>query len=177
MLKPALYLSFILAFGLLQIGCTPPQKEKSLSLSKINIVVFLGVECPISQQYSLTLEKLKDQFDAIDSMTFTAIFPEQISLSEANEFLNTYTLSFDPFIDKDLEWVKKLNASVTPEVFILTQDYKILYQGAIDNWYVRLGENRQHISQHFLGDNLQALINGANLPYPKTKAIGCLIEK
>ncbi len=106
MLKPALYLNFFLAFGLLQIGCTSLQKEESLSLSKINIIVFLGVECPISQQYSLTLEKLKDQFDSIDSMTFTAIFPEQILLSEANEFLNTYALSFDNFIDKDMDWVK-----------------------------------------------------------------------
>ncbi len=157
-------------------SCQTNDHDLMNDLSPVNVIVFLGTECPISQQYSLTLENLKKEYAQADSLNFIVLFPEKIRQSEADNFLKTYTMSWQPFVDADLIWAKKFNATVTPEVFIVSKELEILYQGAIDNWYRALGENRQIIDEHYLRGNLQALLSGEELPFANTKAVGCFIE-
>ena len=151
-------------------------QEESILLKSINVIVFLGAECPISQQYTKTINDLHQKFGN-DTLSFLAIFPENLTKKEESNFRSTYSIRFKSLIDEDLSLVNKLSATITPEVFIVDEDWNILYQGAIDNWYVKLGENRPIITEHYLNDNLKALIHHKQLPYSNTKPVGCLIEK
>ena len=157
-------------------SCQSSQEPLSNHFSAVNILVFMGTECPISQQYSLTLENIKQAYHSADSLTFIALFPKNISQREAAAFLNNYSMTFRPWVDTDLTWARRLKATVTPEVFIVSKDLNILYQGAIDNWYKTLGENRQVVNEHYLKENLHALLQGKKPPFRKTKAVGCFIE-
>lgn len=166
----------ILGTSLALWSCEVPREHLQDHLTTHNVLVFMAVDCPISQQYSLTLQKIRGGYDSLDSLNFIALFPGKTSQREAESFLDTYSLSFQAITDPDLKWAKKLRAQVTPEVYIVTRDLEILSRGAIDNWYSALGQNRQVIDEHYLSDNLQALFSGQALPFPKTKAIGCFIE-
>lgn len=60
--------------------------------------------------------------------------------------------------------------------FIFNTHGKLVYQGAIDNWAVDLGQKRQVITAFYVRDVLQAMIDDAPIPYTKTTAVGCFIE-
>ena len=72
---------------------------------------------------------------------------------------------------------RKLDASVTPEVFILNQDNQTLYSGRIDNSYFGVGKKRTITTKNELRDALTALVNGKEIPIKHAPAVGCLIEK
>ena len=169
-------LTILLGTSLALWSCEVSRERLEDHLAAYNVIVFMEVECPISQQYSLTLQKIREDYASLDSLNFIALFTGKTGQKEAESFLDTYSLSFRAIADPDLAWAKQFRAEVTPEVYIVTRDLEVLSRGAIDNWYSALGQNRQVIDQHYLRDNLQALFSGKELPFPKTKAIGCFIE-
>ena len=72
--------------------------------------------------------------------------------------------------------LEHLGAKVTPEVFLLDQEYTIHYNGAIDNWFYSLGKNRNLITSHYLEDAMNSLLNGTKIQIPYVQAICCYIE-
>ncbi len=70
-----------------------------------------------------------------------------------------------------------LNASVTPECFLLDSNLNILYNGLIDDWIKELGRKRQNIDNNYLEDALSAYLKNKEILNKETKAIGCIIEK
>ncbi|MBP8250143.1 MAG: hypothetical protein KAX72_08570, partial [Chitinophagales bacterium] len=78
--------------------------------------------------------------------------------------------------DEQSSLVNQLQASITPESFIVDNKGKVVYSGAIDNWAVDLGQKRQVITEFYVRDVLYALLSGSKIPYHKTTAVGCYIE-
>ena len=76
-----------------------------------------------------------------------------------------------------MKLTKRLDAKTTPEVFILNDKNKILYQGAIDNLYYDIGKKRPEASIFYLKDALNSIINKQKITIQKTEAIGCDIER
>jgi hypothetical protein len=62
---------------------------------------------------------------------------------------------------------------VYAEVFV-EKDGVIVYRGMIDNSYSALGQ-WSPADKHYLYDVLTAIINGEEVPWENTTAIGCLI--
>ena len=69
-----------------------------------------------------------------------------------------------------------LKATITPEVFMLNQQQKVIYQGRIDNWAYEVGRKRTVITEHNLRDAIKTFKKRQPIAYPKTKAVGCFIE-
>ena len=93
-----------------------------------------------------------------------------------DSFLNVYELPLEIIYDHNYSLVNDLKASITPEVYLIDENNKVQYQGLIDNWLGELGRKRQFISQYYLKDAIESLINGEEVRIKKTKAIGCFIE-
>ena len=112
-----------------------------------------------------------------DQIDFYGILPgSSYSHEEMDSFLNVYELPLDIIYDYDYSLVKKLKASITPEVYLIDGNNKVQYQGLIDNWLGELGRKRQFVSQYYLKDAIESFINGEEVSITKTKAIGCFIE-
>jgi len=79
-------------------------------------------------------------------------------------------------VDKGFKLSKKFNATVTPEVFVLNEKDQVLYHGAIDNWFYKLGQNRIEITEHYLDDAVGQALNQQPIIRPYIKPIGCFIE-
>jgi peroxiredoxin len=62
-------------------------------------------------------------------------------------------------------------AKVTPHVFVLDQQRKIAYVGAVDD-NVKATEAKTH----YLRDALDALLAGKQPPNTETKPVGCVIQ-
>jgi thiol-disulfide isomerase/thioredoxin len=121
---------------------------------QLTVYFFIASSCPISQQYTKEIIRLKEQFRDQEVKLIT-VFPNDGKKSikkEIKKFNSTYELA-TPFIDdKHFKLTKKLKATVTPEAFLISSNGKIIYHGAIDNWYYQLGKNRINITAHYLQD-------------------------
>jgi len=62
-------------------------------------------------------------------------------------------------------------ARVTPHVFVIDQQGKIAYVGAVDN-----DMTAEKATKHYLRDTIDALLAGKKPPQDKTKPFGCGIR-
>jgi len=155
--------------------------NEEITLSEISdhtatVITFLSPECPLSENYTKTLNDIQQEFKG-KNIDFINIFPGTFySAEEIHSFIKTYNLKQNNLPDKKLLLVKYLNASITPEVFVLNNKGSVVYSGAIDNWAIDLGEKRQVITEFYLKDALNAILQNKKITISKTKAVGCFIE-
>lgn len=144
---------------------------------KATVLLFLSPECPLCQSYSLTINQLQQQFKE-KGVRFVAIVPGQTyDNNTILAFKHKYKMqNLEWFTDKQLLLTKKVEAQITPEVFVFTPNGELVYQGRIDNWAYELSKKRSVITEHDLKNVLTNIVNNKPVSFYKTKAVGCFIE-
>jgi thiol-disulfide isomerase/thioredoxin len=141
---------------------------------KATAVVFLLVDCPASQSYTLTLNNLAKKYPQVHLI---GIFPGTYSTNqEMQDFKNTYHINFPLLKDPKLDIVKYLHATIAPQCFVVGQNSQIVYQGRIDDWMYGPGKKKTTVSEHNLEDAMKSVIAGQPVKVKTTKAFGCFIE-
>jgi thiol-disulfide isomerase/thioredoxin len=148
----------------------------SAVLIKARVTVFLSTECPISQRYAPRLAELHREFSR-KGVAFAAYFPLRTDDSRTlARFRREYPLPFPIKPDSRQVAARRFQAKITPEVVVQDAQGTVVYQGAIDDWFVSLGKHRPEVTQHYLRDALRLVLAGRVVVPPKTEAIGCFIE-
>lgn len=140
----------------------------------LTVVIFLAPDCPISQNYSAFLRGYNIEFG--DTAPMTGFIPPYFDQESIEKFQEKYRIPFALKQDIDLHFSKLLHASVTPEVFLIERSGRVLYRGAIDNWYYELGKHRASVTENYLTDAIRAVVSGEEVKIDSTSAIGCFIE-
>src|SRR5262249_17103156 len=91
----------------------------------------------------------------------------------AKEFRYAFPLLLDP----KQTLVKLVNATITPQVAVLSAAGKGLYLGRIDNRGEEFGKTRFQATHADLREALDAVLSGQPVPHPTTKSIGCAIDR
>ena len=151
--------------------------ETSTEKNTPQVAIFMAVDCPITQKYMTSIKEIASLF-AEKQVNVTGYFPAGLSKKEEGEFRAEYQI---PKLirledDKKHEWTDKLNAKVTPEVFVISND-QVVYRGAIDNWFYELGRYRLEITEHYLIDAINASLEGKKPAVAETEALGCFIQR
>jgi peroxiredoxin len=147
-----------------------------LKNNKASIILFLSPDCPMCQNYTLTIKQMEEQYEKA-GIHFYGIFPGTwYSVEEIIRFKKEYQLNINMLLDKDKQLTHLLKATITPEAVVINHDGKILYQGRIDNWMYTAGKKRLVITKHELKDALEAIVNNRTISVSKTDPVGCLIE-
>lgn len=149
----------------------PPQRA-------IEVYIFMGEECIISQYYTLSLKQLWNEY-AGESIQFTGFFPNPSSSPEKiKAFQDKYELPFPLSLDLQQEQMRRFGVKVTPEVVVFDKDHsQILYQGRIDNTYFRVGKRRTITTKTELDQVLQAVQANETPAVENAPAVGCFITK
>jgi thiol-disulfide isomerase/thioredoxin len=142
--------------------------------SNVEVIIFLGSECPISQKYVNTLNQIYLAYQN-KGVKFTALFPEKVDIKIIDAFTSELGVKFPCLLDKRMRKARQLEASITPEVFVLKQG-NVMYQGAIDDWFYELGKYRKEVTQPYLKNALDAVLNNEMVEVKKTEALGCFIQ-
>lgn len=149
---------------------------QQLSANKASVFIFLSPDCPMCQNYSLTINQLCDKYN-MHGVKFYGVFPGlNFDKTEIETYINTYKLKPDLLMDKDKYLSTFFGAKVTPETFVIGKMGNILYKGSIDNWMYEPGQKRTLITAHYLDDALQAITSNTTIKTISTEAKGCLIE-
>lgn len=143
--------------------------------STVTVLIFLAIECPISQKYMTRLEEIKQTYKT-SAVQFIGIIPGFDTWPNVEAFKKQY-LSTIPFMrDKKMKLSKRLGATVTPEVFVIDKEYHLAYHGALDNWFYSLGRNRVEATENYLTDAIDSVMKNELVKLKHTQPIGCLIE-
>lgn len=142
----------------------------------VTLYIFLSDECVITHYYVPTLNELHDAYG--DQVEMIAVFPNFSSKpKKIAAFYEKYGLNIPHRSDYYKKLSRKLGATITPEAVLYNHSsHKILYQGRIDNSYVRIGKRRRVTTAKELEDALSAWLAGKDIPVQKTEAVGCFIN-
>jgi len=150
-------------------------KERSLkSLAGKNgtVLLFIAVQCPVSNAYNERMEKLAEDYKAkgIAVIGINSNVAEDAAAVKAHA--TEHKLSFPILKDPGNKIADKLGASVTPEAYFLDSNNKLLYHGRIDN-----ARNPAQLETSDLRNALDAALAGKVIEKTEAKAFGCSIKR
>ena len=150
--------------------------NKDQNSTLVTVFIFLGTECPFSQNYTKTLNSLFEKYQS-SGVKFVGLFPNSDdSKRKIKTFKKKYGLKFKVKSDKKHKFTNLYEAKVTPEVIVLNSTQNKVYSGKIDNWAEELGVRRSVITEFYLNDALHSIINNLPIKISKTEGVGCFIH-
>ena len=142
---------------------------------KVVVLVFVRTDCPISNRYAPTIQKLSAAHDG--KALFWLVYP---SKSESAEAIRTHDREYGYKIpslrDPQKALVKESQAQITPEAAVFDGKGHLVYHGRIDNLYEEVGRARTVATTHELEDAIEAALSGKSVPASSTHAVGCYIS-
>ncbi len=145
---------------------------KSLAGKNGTVLIFIAVQCPVSNAYNERMEKLAQDYRAkgINVIGINSNVKEDAAAvkAHAGEHNFTFTILKDP----GNKIADKLGASVTPEAYFLDPNNKLLYHGRIDN-----ARNVEQLETSDLRNALDAALAGKAIEKTEAKAFGCTIKR
>lgn len=150
-------------------------KERSLkSLAGKNgtVLLFISVQCPVSNAYNERMEKLAQDYKAkgIAVIGINSNVAEDAASAKAHAAENK--LSFPILKDPGNKIADRLGAQVTPEAYFLDAGNKLVYHGRIDN-----ARNAAQIESNDLRNAIDAILAGKAVEKAEAKAFGCTIKR
>jgi peroxiredoxin len=148
---------------------------KSLKQNKASIIVFFDPECPICQKYTKNLTEMDKKYSK-EGIELYVIYPFKVLEAKSlAEFREKYKFDLPIIYDPKRKLLKKLKANYSPEVFLLDNKRKTLYNGAIDNWFYGLGRNRAVPTEFYLLDAINAFKNNQTVKVKYVEPVGCML--
>jgi hypothetical protein len=182
------FLTIILLGGILFTAC---QKEKiifetydhraflldTMAGKRGTVYIFLAPECPLSENYTLTINQLQAQF--VDSgLQFYAVISGKLYDSVAiRDYAKRFPLTLPLLVDTGYYFSTQFKASTTPEVVLFNAQNEKVYQGAIDDWATELTQLKASATHYYLMDAMNAVLKNEKIKISKTNAVGCYIER
>ena len=153
------------------------EHPKTLTQAPDKIIIFMAVDCPITQKYMNSIKGLAQKYQS-HHIVVEGYFPAGLTRKQEKEFRQEYQVpDIIRFVDDKKHFVtNKYSATITPEVVLVDKNQRVIYRGAIDNWFFELGRYRLEKTEHYLVDAIEASLNGQQPSIKETEAIGCFIQ-
>lgn len=146
------------------------------TVSRFQVVCFIGTECPLAKLYGSRLQTLADRYAAA-GVSFVGVGSNrQDSVAELAEYAERHALSFPLVKDHGNRLADQFSATRTPEVVVLDAAGTIRYRGRIDDQY-EPGIVRNEPKSNDLEAAIEALLAGQQPPRVRTQAVGCIIGR
>jgi peroxiredoxin len=145
---------------------------KSLAGKNGTVLLFIAVQCPVSNAYNERMAKLAEDYKAkgIAVVGINSNVAEDSAAVKAHAA--EHKLSFPILKDPGNKIADRLGASVTPEAYFIDVNNRLLYHGRIDN-----SRNAAQIESNDLRNALDAALGGKAIEKSEAKAFGCSIKR
>lgn len=136
------------------------------------VLLFVSVQCPISNAYNARMAQLAKDY-AARGISVVGI---NSNVAEASAEIKKHAaengLAFPILKDTGNRIADRLGAQVTPEAYFLDASNKLVYRGRIDN-----SRNGDSINAQELRDAIEAVLAGRAVSKPEVRAFGCSIKR
>jgi peroxiredoxin len=155
----------------------PDASGKQHSLASLKgkngtVLIFVSVQCPISNAYNARMAQLAKDYAArgisvVGINSNVAETPDAIKQHAAQN-----NLGFPILKDAGNRIADRLNAQVTPEAYFLDASNRLVYRGRIDN-----SRNGDQINSQELREAIDSTLAGKAVAKPEVRAFGCSIKR
>ena len=136
------------------------------------VIVFVGVQCPVSNAYNDRYIALANEYSA-KGIEFVAINSNQNeSIEKVANHARQNKFNFPVLKDGDSAVADAYGANHTPEAFVIDSHGNVVYHGRIDD-----SQDPSMVSSHDLANALDDVLAGKPVSKPETKAFGCSIKR
>lgn len=142
---------------------------------KATVFFFLLHDCPISNSYAPEINRIVATYGAKGVRSYIVYVETDLSAREARKHAKDYGFQCPALLDASHTLVNFTQATIAPEVAVLSPKQDVLYRGRIDDRVADFGKRRVEPTQRDLRHALDAIVDGKPVPTPITKAIGCYI--
>jgi peroxiredoxin len=140
--------------------------------SKAIVIMFIATKCPVSNDYNSRMEKVFNDYKDKE-VTFLGINSNKTEdVSEIKNHAKDNGLTFTILKDEKNVIADKFEASYTPEIYVLNNEFELLYHGRIDN-----SRRESEVNTTDLRNALEEILSGKSVSNPETKAFGCTIKR
>jgi hypothetical protein len=146
-----------------------------LQKARAAVVIFSGIDCPISNAYAPLINRLCEHYQAANVAFYIVHSEAGLTLEAARKHAKEFGYSCPVLLDRRHELARLLGATVTPEAAVVGRSGNLLYLGRIDDAYITLGQRRYEATTHELADAIEAVLAGKEVAMPRTRAVGCAI--
>jgi hypothetical protein len=141
------------------------------------VVVYMGQECPVSNESIPILNKLSAEFSSKGFVVVGAFVDPTADLAALRTHVADYAVGFATADDRDHRLVRASGATYTPEVAVFSSRGILLYKGRIDDRVGSFGASRPAAVHQDLRDALTAIAAGSNGPFKGSRGFGCAIPE
>lgn len=150
-------------------------KEHSLNSLKGkngSVLIFVATKCPVSNAYNERMEKLAQDYKArgINVIGINSNAAESAAAVKTHAAQNN--LTFTILKDPANKIADRLGATVTPEVYLLDANNKLIYRGRIDN-----AKDAAQVNSSEVRDAIEATLAGKPVAKTTATAFGCTIKR
>jgi peroxiredoxin len=159
-----------------------PRDQKTVALADLKdkkavVVVFLGTECPVSNQFVPVLAKLHEEY-AAKGVAFVGVNANRQDTTErVAEHAKKNELPFPVVKDIGNKVADDFGARRTPEAFVLDPSGKVLYQGRIDDQFGVGWQRPGKPTRRDLAEALDEVLAGKPVSVAAAPVSGCLIAR
>lgn len=140
--------------------------------SKAIVLMFVATQCPISNAYNERMAALYEDYTT-KGVAFVGINSnKQESVDEIKGHAEEHGFGFTILKDWNNVIADKLEASVTPEIYVLNSNFEVLYHGRIDD-----SRQENKVTSKDLRVALDNVLSGKTVTVSTTKAFGCTIKR
>ena len=137
---------------------------------------FLYPGCPLAQIYSPVLNSLADEFGK-QGVTFVGVICESEAIKDLEAHKKEFSISFPILLDTSFEAATLLDATMTPEAFLVGRDGTVAYAGRIDSRYKERGLKSPAKVRDDLREAILDLLAGKPVRIPRLAAAGCPLDR
>jgi peroxiredoxin len=143
---------------------------------KATVVIFLGTQCPISNNYAPRLAELEKQYRD-KGVQFVAVNSNHHDTAkDIADHAKKYSIPFPVLRDADQKVADRFGAQRVPAAYVLDGGLRVVYAGRIDDQFgigfVRAEPNRRDLSVA-----LDELLAGKAVSQSSTPVAGCYITR
>jgi protein-disulfide isomerase len=137
-------------------------------------VVFVAADCPIANASAPEVARIAAEYGK-RGVSFLVAYPvTDLSAADAAKHAKDYAFGCPAALDRDLALARRLGATVTPEVVVMSAAGEVVYRGRIDDRYPKAGgKRRENPTTRDLRDALDAVLAGKPVVAPWPPAVGC----
>jgi peroxiredoxin len=140
---------------------------------KALVVLFLGIECPVSNSYAPEMARLAKEYTP-RGVLFWGLHPDpDVSAKMAADHAAEYGLLFLILLDPAQDFARQVGVRVVPEAVVLSPQGQVHYRGRIDDRYTSNGKRREEPTTHDLASALDAVLAGKPPPAAQVPGFGC----
>ena len=139
------------------------------------VLIFVGVDCPISNRYAPEVRRLCEQF-ARRPVSFWLVQPDaDVTAAAMGRHVKDFNYPCEALRDPHQVLVRKAQATKVPEGAVFDRAGKLVYHGRINNRYADFGRARPQATEHDLRDAIEATLAGRAPVHASVPAVGCHI--